>query len=53
MPMMLDLVESSLRLMVRAGNVSAYGSKLLTEPERKYCVTRREMMADVTFVQQY
>ena len=31
----------------------AYGSRLLTKPERKYCVTRREILAVVTFVQQY
>ena len=33
--------------------VIAYGSKLLTKPERRYCVTRRELLAMVTFIQQY
>ena len=33
--------------------VIAYGSRLLTKPERKYCVTRRELLAVVTFVRQY
>lgn len=33
--------------------VIAYGSRLLTKPERKYCVTRRELLAAVTFIQQY
>ena len=31
----------------------AYGSRLLTKSERKYCVTRREILAVVTFIQQY
>ena len=33
--------------------VIAYGSRLLTKPERQYCVTRRELLAVVTFIQQY
>ena len=33
--------------------VIAYGSRLLTKQERQYCVTRRELLAVVTFVQQY
>ena len=33
--------------------VIAYGSRLLTKPERKYCVTRRELLAVITFVQLY
>ena len=33
--------------------VVSYGSRLLTKPERQYCVTRRELLAVVTFVQQY
>ena len=33
--------------------VIAYGSRLLTKPERKYCVTRRELLAVITFIQQY
>ena len=33
--------------------VIAYGSCLLTKPERRYCVTRRELLAVVTFTQQY
>ena len=33
--------------------VIAYGSKLLTKLERRYCVTRRELLALVTFIQQY
>ena len=32
--------------------VIAYGSRLL-KPERQYCVTRRELLAVVTFIQQY
>ena len=30
-----------------------YASKSLTKPQRKYCVTRRELLAVVTFVQQF
>ena len=33
--------------------VIAYGSRLLTKPERRYCVTRRELLAVVTFIQHY
>ena len=33
--------------------VIAYGSKLLTKSERQYCVTRRELLAVVTYVRQY
>ena len=33
--------------------VIAYGSRLLTKPERQYCVTRRELLAVVTFAKQY
>ena len=33
--------------------VVAYGSRLLTKPERRYCVTRRELLAVVTFTRQY
>ena len=33
--------------------VIAYGSRLLTKPERRYCVTRRELLAVVTFAKQY
>ena len=31
----------------------AYGSRLLTKPEKRYCVTRRELLAVVTFTKQY
>ena len=31
----------------------AYGSRLLTKCERRYCVMRRELLAVVTFVKQY
>ena len=34
-------------------HVIAYGSRLLTKPERKYWVTRRELLAVITFIQQY
>jgi len=33
--------------------VIAYGSKVLTKAERNYCVTRRELLAIITFVKQY
>ena len=33
--------------------VIAYGSRLLTKAERRYCVTRRELLAVVTFTRQY
>ena len=33
--------------------VVAYGNCLLMKPERRYCVTRRELLAVVTFVRQY
>ena len=31
----------------------AYASRLLTKSERQYCITRRELLAVVTFIQQY
>ena len=34
-------------------HVIAYGSRLLTKPERNYCVTRKELLAVVYFVEQY
>ena len=33
--------------------VIAYGSRLLSKPERNYCVTRRELLVVVTFVRQF
>jgi transposase InsO family protein len=36
-----------------AERVIAYGSRVLTKPERRYCVTRRELLAVVHFVKQY
>ena len=33
--------------------VIAFGSRLLTKPERQYSVTRRELLAVVTFIRQY
>ena len=33
--------------------VIVYGSRLLTKPERQYCVTRRELLAVVYFTNQY
>lgn len=33
--------------------VIAYASKVLTRPERRYCVTRRELLAVVTFIQHF
>ena len=33
--------------------VIAYGSRVLTKPERHYCVTRRELLAVVTFIQHF
>ena len=33
--------------------VIAYGSCALSHPERRYCVTRRELLAAVTFIQQF
>ena len=33
--------------------VIAYGSRALTKPERRYCVTRKELFAIVTFIQMY
>merc|ERR1711893_179753 len=33
--------------------VIAYGSKSLTKEERRYCVTRRELLAVVYFLKQY
>ena len=33
--------------------VVAYGSRILSKAERKYCVTRRELLAVVTFTKQF
>jgi hypothetical protein len=33
--------------------VIVYGSHLLTKPERRYCVTRRELLAAVFFIKQF
>lgn len=33
--------------------VIAYGSRLLRKPERRYCVTHRELLAVVTFTREY
>ena len=33
--------------------VIAYASRVLTKPERRYCVTRRELLAVVNFVQHF
>ncbi len=33
--------------------VIAYGSRVLTKQERRYCITRRELLAVVHFVKQY
>ena len=34
-------------------HVITFGSRLLTKAERKYCVTRRELLAVVTFIKQF
>ena len=34
-------------------HVIAYASRLLTKPERQYCVTRKELLAVVTFVKHF
>ena len=34
-------------------HVIAYASRVLTKPEHHYCVTRRELLAVVTFVQHF
>ena len=34
-------------------HVIAYGSRLLTKPECKYCVTRKELLAVVYFIAKY
>ena len=34
-------------------HVVAYASRVLTKAERRYCVTRRELLAVVTFIQQF
>ena len=33
--------------------VIAYASRVLTRPERRYCVTRKELLAVVTFIQHF
>jgi hypothetical protein len=33
--------------------VIAYGSRLLTKPEHRYCVTPKELLAVVYFIDQY
>ena len=34
-------------------HVIAYGSRLLTKPERQYCVTRRELLAVIAFTKHF
>lgn len=34
-------------------HVIAYGSRLLTKPERRYCVTRRELLAVIVFTKHF
>ena len=34
-------------------HVIAYASRILTKPERRYCVTRRELLAVVTFIHHF
>ena len=34
-------------------HVIAYGSRTLSKPERQYCVTRRELLAVVHFLQNF
>ena len=34
-------------------HVIAYGSRTLSKPERRYCVTRRELLAVVTFIHHF
>ena len=33
--------------------VIAYGSRVLSKPERRYCVTRHELLAVVNFLQHF
>ena len=33
--------------------VVAYASRILSKPERKYCVTRQELLAVITFIKHF
>ena len=59
-PFVLDTDASDLGLGAVLGQVQdgverviRYGSRTLQKPERNYCVTRRELLAIVTFVKQF
>ena len=60
-PIILDTNASGVRIgavlsqLDEAGQerVVAYGSRVLSKAERQYCVTRRELLAVVTFIKQF
>ena len=55
MPVTSDISIGAAKSLVdenRRQKVIAYGSRLLSKPERNYCVMRQELLAVVTFVRQ-
>ena len=50
---MLESVPCCHRLVVVGQNVIPYATQLLTRPEQRYCVTRKELLVVVEFVHHF